>query len=246
MVGREFFQHAVGVRCRCLHGGQPAFGVVLDAVGQRQCVAHRGFHGPSSAAAPTLLVGHAHSAAEHGPGVPVRWVKQVKHLLGEVQRPALVEVLGVVLADVSLAFPLPRRHNLVVRLRCRREVIGAVDPLLVKVHMHLGHPCLVKGGPRLGLPLGLPGQVAVHVKQVVVGSTAGPRLVVFPSVRVGVGPGRGGLVLEMDVPVSPIRVDAWVHDHHRPLEQVAVGRGQGFRRRHGRFGADRLVAVHVV
>ena len=246
MVRREFLQHAVRVRGRGLHRGEPAFGVVLDAVGQRQGVAHRSFHGPSSSSASTLLVGHAHGATEHGPRVPISRVQQVKHLPCEVQRPALVEVLGVVLADVPLTFPLPGRHNLVVRLRRGCEVVRAVDPLLVEVDVHLRHPRLIKGGPRLGLTLGLPSQVAVHVKQVVVGSTARPRLIVFPSVRVGVGSGGSGLVLEVHVPVSSVWVDTRVHDHHSPLQEVAVRCGQGFRRRHGRLGAHRLVAMHVV
>ena len=246
VVCGELLEHAVGVCRRGLHGGESALGVVLDAVSQRQRVAHCCFHRPASPAASTLLVSHAHGAAEHGPRVPVGRVQQVKHLPCEVQRPALVEVLGVVPADVPLTFPLPWRHNLVVRLRRGCEIVGAVDPLFVEVDVHLRHPRLIKGGPRLGFPLGLPSQVAVHVKQVVVGSSARPRLVVFPSVRVGVGPGRGGLVLEMHVPVTPVWVDARIHDHHSALEQVAVRRGQGFRRRHGRFGAHRLVAVHVV
>ena len=220
--------------------------MVLDAVGQGQRVAHSGFHGPSSTSAATLLVGHAHCAAEHGPGIPVRRVEQVKHLPREVQRPALVEVFRVVLADVSLAFPLPRRYNLVVRLRCGCEVIGAVDPLLVEIHMHLRHPRLVKGGARLGLTLGLPGQIAVHVEQVVVGTPARPRFVVLPSVRVSIGSRGSGLVLEMHVPVAAVRIDTRVHHHDSPLEQVAVGRRQGHGCRHGGFGTYRFVAVHVV
>ena len=112
--------------------------------------------------------------------------------------------------------------------------------------MHLGHPFLVECGPRLCFALGLPGQIAVHVKQEVVGAASRPRFVVFPGTRVYVASCRCGLVLKMDIAVPAIGVDAGIDEDHGPLQQVAVGRGQGLCCGHGCLRTNGLVAVHVV
>ena len=145
MEGRELLEHAVGVGGGSFDRGQAAFHVVLDAVGQRQGVAHRRFNGTSSPSASALFVGHANGALEHRPRVAIRRVEEVKHLTGEVQRAALVEVLGVVGADVALAFALPWGDDFVVRLRRGREIVRAVDTLFVEVDVHLRLPLLIEG-----------------------------------------------------------------------------------------------------
>ena len=228
------------------NGGQSAFGVVLDAVGEGQGVADGGLDGAPGTSASALLVGHAHGPLEHGPCVAVRGVEQVKHLAGEVQRSPLVEVLGVVGPDVSLAFALPRRDDLVVGFSGRGEVVRAVDSLFVKVHVHLGLPASVEGRARLRFALGLPGQIPVHVEQVVVGSPPGPWLVVLPRLGVGVGARTVGLVLEMNVSVASVWVHTGIHHHNGAFQKSSMGGGQGLDGRHRRFRADRLVAVHVV
>ena len=112
--------------------------------------------------------------------------------------------------------------------------------------MHLRLPGAVKGRARLRLPLGLPGQIAVHVKQIVVGPTSRPRLVVFPRLWIGVGTGTVGLVLKVHISVAPIGVHAGIHHHHGSVEQVGVGGCERLDGGHGGFGADGFVAVHVV
>ena len=227
-------------------GGEARLHVVLDPVAEGERVTDGGLDGAPRPSTAALFVGHAHGALEHGPRVAIRGIEEVKHLFGEVKRTPLVEVLRVVLADVPLAFALPRRDHLVVRLSCRSEVVGAVDALLVEVDVHLGHPFAVEGGPRLGFALGLPCQIPVHVEQVVVRPSAWPRLVVLPRVGVGVHPAGGRHVLKMHVPVASVGVHAWVQDHHGLVQQVCVARGQRLHGGHRRFGAHRLVAVNVV
>ena len=246
VVRRKFFQHPVHVLAGAFDGGEARLHVVLDPVAEGERVTDGGLDGAPRASTAALFVGHAHGALEHGPRVAIRGIEEVKHLFGEVKRTPLVEVLRVVLADVPLAFALPRRDHLVVRLSCRSEVVGAVDALLVEVDVHLGHPFAVEGGPRLGFSLGLPGQIPVHVKQVVVRPSAWPRLVVLPRVGVGVHAARGRHVLKMHVPVAPVWVHAWIQDHHGLVQQVCVARGQRLHGGHRRFGAHRLVAVNVV
>ena len=220
--------------------------MVLDAVGQGQGVANGRFNGTASTAAAALLVGHSNGALEHGPRVAIRRVKEVKHLACEVQRTSLVEVLGVVGADVSLALALPRGNDFVVRFGGRREVIRAVDALLVEVHVHLRLPASIKGRAGLRLPLGLPGQIAVHVEQIVVGTSSRPGLVVFPSLRVGVGTWTIGLVLKVHVPIPAIGIHTGVHHHDGAVEQMGMGGCERFNGGHGCLGADRFVAVDVV
>ena len=244
--GRELFEHAVGVHAGRFDGGEPTFGVVLDAVGKRQGVAHCRFHRATCAAAAPLFVGHPHSSLEHGPRVAIRRVEQVKDLAREVQGTALVEVLGVVGADVPLALALPRRDDLVVGLCRRGKVVRVVDALLVEVHVNLWHPLAVEGRARFRFPLGLPGQIPIHVKQIVVGPTSRPGLVVFPRRRIGVGTWSRGSVLEVHVPIPSIRVHARVHHHHGPVQQVRVRCRHRLHCRHGGLRAHRLVAVDVV
>ena len=246
VVGREFLEHARGMVGGGFDGGEPAFHVVLDAVAQSQGVPEGRLNGPSRTSAASLLVGHAHRPTEHGPSVPVAGVKQVKHFPREVQGPTLVEVLGIVLSDVPLALPLPGRNDGVVRFSSRGKIVGAVDALFVEIHMHLGHPFLVECRPRLRLALGLPGQIAVHVEQEVIGAASWPRFVVFPSTRVDVASCRGGLVLKMNIAVPAIGVDAGIDENHSLLQQCAVGGGQGLCGGHGGLGANGFVAVHVV
>ena len=243
---REFLQHAVGVHPGRFNGGQSALFVVEDAVGERQCVTDGGFNGASGPAAAPLLVSHPNGPLEHGPSVSIRRVQQVKHLAREVQGSALVEVPRVVCAYVVLAFPLPWRDDLVVGLCGRGKVVRAVDALLVKVDMHLRLPCAVERCPGLGFPLGLPGQIAVHVEHVMVGTSAWPRLVVFPGLRIHIGSRSVRLVLEMDVPVAAIGIHTGVEHDDGAVEEFAVACRQGFDRRHGGFGADSFVAMDVV
>ena len=246
MVGSEFLEHAVDVLSRAFDGGQPRLFVVLDAVGQRQRVADGRLHCASSAPTSSLLVRHADGALEHGPGVAVGGIQKVKHFTREVQRSALIEVFGVVGANVSLTLALPWRDDLVVRFCGRGEVIGAVDALFMEVHVHLRHPLTIERRSGLGFALRLPSEIPVHVKQEVVGPTAWPRFVVFPSIGIRVGSRGGGHVLEMHVTIAAVWVHARIQNHNGLLQQGRMGGGQRLHRRHGRLGTDGFVAVHVV
>ena len=91
----------------------------------------------------------------------------------------LIKILGVILSDGHLEFPLPVGDYFMIGLRCRGKIIGLIDPLLMKVHMYLGHPLVIKTDPLLAFHLCLPGPVTVQVKIIVIGSATGPGLTVF-------------------------------------------------------------------
>ena len=223
--------------------------MVADAVGEGERVAFGGADRETCTAAAALLVRHADGAVERRPGVAVAGVEEVEHLAREVEPPVGVEDLGVRGADAGLELALPRRDGVVEGLGARREVIRALDALLVEVDVDGRHPRFVQGEAGAGLGLRAPGPVAVEVEEVVVEPAAGPRLVVLPGRWVGVGLPPAPLAVAAEVALAAVGVEARV-DHDDDLAQprlrAGVARGEGEERRHGGFGADGLVAVHVV
>ena len=188
-VGRELAAHLVGGLGDRRNRLQARRDVGRDPAGQRQRVALGGDDREPGAARAALLVGHAHGAVERRPGVAVAGVEQVEALAREVEPAPVVEDAGVGAADLGLERPLVVGHAWVERLGGRREVVRAVDALLVEVDVDGGPPAVVERQPRARLGLRPPGPVAVEVEEVVVKAAAGPRLVVLAAVG---GPGLGG------------------------------------------------------
>ncbi len=221
--------------------------VVRDPVGEGERVALGRLDGEAGAPAATLLVRHPDGPVKRRPGVAVGGVEQVEHLACEVEPPLAVENLGVGAADPRLQLALPRRDARVERLGRRREVVRALDPLLVEVDVDGGEPAVVEGeaGARLGLRA--PRPVAVEVEQVVVESPPGPGLGVLAGVGVRVGIGAAPLAVARHVALAAVRVEARIEDHdHVAQPRVGLGRGERVERPHGRLGAHGLVAVDVV
>ena len=68
----------------------------------------------------------------------------------------------------------------------------------------------------------------------------------FPGLRIRVGTRPIRLVLKMHVTVAPVWIHARVHDDNGALQQVGVRGGERLDGGHGRFRANRLVAMDVV
>ena len=253
VVVGKFLHQFTGPADALLDRAQAGLVVVLNAVSQGERVAEAGQRSAAGAATAPLLVGHADGPVVERPGVPIGGVEQVKHLAGEVQRAPSVKPPGVVGADVLLALPLPWADDLVKGLRSRSEVVGRIDALLVEVDVDLRHPVAVGRHPALGLHLGLPRPVAVHVKHEVVAASARPGLVVLHGAQVGIWRQARRPVLEGHIAIPPIRVDARVDEDHGLIEPsghiAAAGILSGHQGVHGAQGSLRahgFIAVDVV
>ena len=93
--------------------------------------------------------------------------------------------------------------------------------------------------------------VAVHVEQVVVDASAGPRLVVFGRVRRRVGRGGASQQVLVDESRADVRVLHRIDQHqgvaeHRVDAGIALRRQQVIGLGQGRIGRGDLVAVHAV
>ena len=171
-----------------------------------------------------LLVGHPHRALEDRPALAVARVEGVVDLLHEVREAALVETLGVRLAEGGEPRVLSRRDVRVLRLRGGREVVRGLSAHLVKVHHHVRIPLQVDAHAPHRLRLGKGEPVAVHVEQVVVRAAAGPGLVALRGHRVGVGHGGAADVVLGEEPCAAVWVLERI-DEDDGLAEDRVDRG---------------------
>src|SRR3569833_3435658 len=90
-----------------------------------------------------LLISHTDRTVVDRIGITVRWIQQIKLLLGEIQPAVLVEIFGVVFPDSGLHFALPRRNNFMERFGGKNKIKWCVISLLMIIHMYLGQPLVI-------------------------------------------------------------------------------------------------------
>jgi len=116
--------------------------------------------------------------------------------------------------------------------------------------MYLGHPLVIYAKALLGFGLCLPGPVAVQVKIIVIGASAGPGLIMFPGITQGIGRKALHLVIEADISFPAIGIEAGIYDHDGIFEPFLclgiVLIRQLIKGTHGGFSRHGFVAVDVI
>ena len=117
--------------------------MVHDPVDEFYRVAVFHLTGQAGQASATFFIGHTDSPVERRIGVAVAGIKKVKYFFGKIYPAIFIEIFSMILSDQCLKFTLPRRNDVMVRLRGGWKVIRVIDKLFVIINMHMGHPGIV-------------------------------------------------------------------------------------------------------
>ena len=154
--------------------------MVFDAVRKCQGVAYFCLDRPPSTSTSPLFVGHPDRAMKHRPCISVAGIEEIENLTCKVECASRIKRLCVESADMLLTFSLPWCDHLMEWLGSRREVVGTVHSLLVIIDVHVRHPLSIERGACLRLDLGLPCEISVQIKHIVIRSSTWPWFLVFP------------------------------------------------------------------
>ncbi|MBA7711213.1 hypothetical protein ES703_120168 [subsurface metagenome] len=197
-----------------------------------------------------LFVGHANSAVQRRPRLAIAGIKGIKDFLGEIGPATLIKGPGVGLAE-----NLPPRYDAggdidVAGLGGRREIVGRLVAHFVKVHQYLGIPVHNLLDLGLALPLGQGKPVAVHIKQVMVGATSDPHLVMLHGVGIGIGRQGLGVLIIAYIAHAPVGILQGIDDHHGVVQHfprlIGAAGGQVVGHEQGRFGGGGFIAMNAV
>lgn len=132
----------------------------------------------------------------------------------------------------------------------RLEEVGRVGSHLVKVEHHVRFPVMEHLHPSLAFRVLQRQPVAVQIEPIVIGSSAGPGLLVLAVVRVTVGNGASIVIGPLGEPFEPVGVQTRIQQDNHVIEQLLMGwpfrRRQVIGHQRRRITAARLVAVHAV